>query len=103
MEIIFYIDEPITSKVATLEMIPRDTELILLDFIVKKYKMALYSKYEKMFSCSSVRNIRTYPWQNYFDWWFELFCWKITEHVWSRMSDKKTNLFPVFEPRCIVV
>ena len=36
MEIIFYIDEPITSKVATLEMIPRDTELILLDFIVKK-------------------------------------------------------------------
>lgn len=49
MEIIFYIDEPITSKVATLEMIPRDTELILLDFIVKKYKMALYAKYEKCF------------------------------------------------------
>ena len=37
-DLIFYINEQVPSKVLTLESIPRDIEIILLDFTVKKQK-----------------------------------------------------------------
>ena len=44
--LIFYINEQIPSKVLTLESIPRDTEIILLDFTVKNRKWLCIGLYK---------------------------------------------------------
>ena len=66
--LIFYINEQIASKFPTLESIPRDTKIILLDFkpknperlCIRLYKpTSQNNKYFRLKILSSIKNIRS--------------------------------------------
>ena len=96
----FYVNEQISSKVLSLESIPMDIELTLLEFTVKNQRWLCVGVYRP-----------PSPNEKYFiDHWstlghlscmligdFNLNDRILHDHIWSGMFDKETNLFPVFK------